>query len=169
VKPRNVFLIGPPGAGKSTIGRMLAGKLGFDFDDTDHIIERRTGADISWIFDVEGEDGFREREHQVLSELVGKTNLVVATGGGIVLREDNRSLLNRLDAVVYLEAGLHKLVERTSKDKKRPLLQDGDPKDKIEALLGQRKPLYEGVADFTINTDGHSPKSTVQSILNLIN
>jgi shikimate kinase len=168
VKPRIIFLVGPPGAGKSTIGRMLSSKLGFDFVDTDQIIEERTGADISWIFDVEGEDGFREREHQVLSELVEKTNLVAATGGGIVLRDDNRSLLHRLDAVVYLEAGLKQLVDRTAKDKKRPLLQVDNPEKKISELLAKRKPFYESVADYVVNTDGHSPKSTVQTILNLI-
>ena len=164
----SIILFGPPGAGKSTIGRMLAAKLGFDFVDTDHIIEQRTGADISWIFDVEGEAGFREREHQILAEVSLTPSIVAATGGGIVLREDNRAILHGLDAVVYLNAGLEQLVERTSKDKKRPLLQVENPKARIEALLNERRPLYEAVADFCITTDGQSPKSTVQSILNLI-
>jgi len=169
VKPRSVYLVGPPGAGKSTIGKMLASKLGFEFVDSDHIIEQRTGADISWIFDVEGESGFRDREQQVLSELSSRTGIVAATGGGIVLREENRSVLHALDAVVYLKASLKQLVARTSKDKKRPLLQVEDPENKIASLLEQRTPLYERVADFTIDTDGQSPKSTVHSILKCIN
>lgn len=168
MNPKNVFLIGPPGAGKSTIGRMLAAKLGFDFLDTDHVIEQRTGADISWIFDVEGESGFRDREHQVLAEMVLETNVVVATGGGIVLRPENRSLLSALDVVVYLEASLQQLLVRTSKDKKRPLLQVENPSERIAALLAERSPFYESVCDLKINTDGHSPKSTVQTILQQI-
>ncbi|WP_096086053.1 shikimate kinase AroK [Agaribacterium haliotis] len=168
MKARNVVLIGPMGAGKSTIGRLLAAKLHFDFVDTDHVIEERTGADIAWIFDVEGEQGFREREHLCLKELVVKPGIVLATGGGIVCREDNRALIAAADAVVYLRAGVEQLLARTAKDKKRPLLQVDDPRSKIISLLEQRAPFYESVADYCIDTDGLNPKSTVQSILKLI-
>jgi len=163
--PRNIFLVGPMGVGKTTIGRLLASKLHFDFVDTDHLIEESTGADIAWIFDVEGEDGFREREHQTLVGLADVAKTVVATGGGIVIRKNNRDVLNKLDSVIYLQAGVDRLVERTSRDRKRPLLQVDDPRQKIEALLDEREPYYQEVADFSVLTDGQSPKSTVQNIL----
>lgn len=168
MKPRNIILVGPMGAGKSTIGRLLAAKLGYGFLDTDHVIEEKTGADIAWIFDVEGEEGFRAREHQVLQELSGEAHVVVATGGGIVIRSDNRSILAALDAVIYLRASVGQLIERTARDKKRPLLQVEDPKAKIISLLAERKPYYEEIADFIVDTDGHSPRATVQQILQLI-
>ena len=168
MKARNVVLIGPMGAGKSTIGRLLAAKLSFEFLDTDHVIEDKTGADIAWIFDVEGESGFREREHQCLKELVELHQVVLATGGGIVLREENRALISATDAVVYLRASVDQLLERTGKDKKRPLLQVDNPKEKIISLLEQRAPLYESVADYCVDTDGQNPKSTVQNILKLL-
>jgi shikimate kinase (EC 2.7.1.71) len=107
------------GAGKSTIGKMLALRLNHEFLDTDHVIELRTGADIPWIFDVEGEDGFRERESSVLDEMIGMRSAVVATGGGIIMREHNRQLLRAQPLVVYLTASIEQLVERTYKDKKK--------------------------------------------------
>lgn len=163
-----VVLVGPMGAGKSTIGRMLAAKVGYGFLDTDHVIEERAGADIPWIFDVEGEAGFREREHQVLSELSSQKNVVLATGGGIVVRPDNRELLQGLENVIYLQASIDQLLSRTSKDKKRPLLQVPDPRAKITELLDERDPLYRSVAIHTVATDCHGPKGTVQKILNLL-
>lgn len=153
------------GAGKSTIGRMLASKLGFDFLDTDQVIEQRTGANIPWIFDVEGEAGFRDREQAVLAELVLLDNTVVATGGGIVEREENRKLLQSLNNVIYLTASIDQLVARTSKDKKRPLLQVSDPKAKIIELLARRDPLYCSVASATLISDGLSPKVVAQKIV----
>jgi len=153
------------GAGKSTIGRMLASKLGFDFVDTDQVIEQRTGANIPWIFDVEGEVGFRDREQAVLAELVLLDNTVIATGGGIVEREDNRKLLQSLNEVIYLTASIDQLVARTSKDKKRPLLQVPDPKAKIIELLARRDPLYRAVASMTLISDGLSPKIVAQKIV----
>lgn len=152
------------GAGKSTIGRMLASKLGFDFVDTDQVIEQRTGANIPWIFDVEGEAGFRDREQAVLAELVLLDKTVVATGGGIVEREDNRKLLQSLNKVIYLTASIDQLFARTSKDKKRPLLQVPDPKAKIIELLARRDPLYRTVASMTLVSDGLSPKIVAQKI-----
>lgn len=161
----SLVLIGPMGAGKSTIGRMLASKLGFDFVDTDQVIEQRTGANIPWIFDVEGEAGFRDREQAVLAELVLLDKTVVATGGGIVEREDNRKLLQSLNKVIYLTASIDQLVARTSKDKKRPLLQVPDPKAKIIELLARRDPLYRAAASMTLISDGLSPKTVAQKIV----
>ena len=152
------------GAGKSTIGRMLASKLGFDFLDTDHVIEQRTGANIPWIFDVEGEVGFRDREQAVLAEVSLHRDTVIATGGGIVERECNRILLQSLGNVVYLTASIEQLVARTSKDKKRPLLQVADPKAKIVELLERRDPLYRSVASMILVSDGLSPKTVAQKI-----
>jgi len=159
-----IFLVGPMGAGKSTIGKMLALRLNHEFLDTDHVIELRTGADIPWIFDVEGEDGFRERESSVLDEMIGMRSAVVATGGGIIMREHNRQLLRAQPLVVYLTASIEQLVERTYKDKKRPLLQVDDPKAKIVELFNLRDPLYREVASFVLMTDGRSPKYVVQAI-----
>ena len=165
----SIILVGPMGAGKSTIGRLLAVKLGCDFLDTDHVIEEKTGADIAWIFDVEGEAGFRDRETQVLKELSALSSTVIATGGGIVVREDNRRLLAKHSAVIYLKASLQQLVSRTAKDKKRPLLQVENPVAKIKSLLSEREAFYSEVSDYVVETDRHSPRSTVQSIIKLLN
>lgn len=155
------------GAGKSTIGRLLAAKLAYEFLDTDHVIEEKTGADISWIFDVEGESGFRDRESQVLQELALNSHTVLATGGGIIVREGNREFLKKHDAVIYLNASIKQLIARTSKDKKRPLLQVDDPVAKIKMLVRERDPLYREVATHIVETDGHSPRATVQNIIKL--
>lgn len=166
--PPSIILVGPMGAGKSTIGRLLAAKFGYSFLDSDHVIEEKTGADISWIFDVEGEAGFREREAQVLASLMPMQKTVIATGGGIVIREDNRERLQKHPMVIYLQASIEQLVARTAKDKKRPLLQVENPREKILALVEEREPYYRAVATYTIKTDGHSPKSTVNSIYHLL-
>lgn len=163
-----VFLVGPMGAGKSTIGRLLATELGFNFRDSDRVIEERTGADIPWIFDMEGEEGFRERESAVLKELATEKNTVVATGGGIVLREVNRNVMQSSGTVCYLTASIEQLVERTARDKKRPLLQVENPRQKIIDLLALRDPLYQQAADFVVNTDRRSPKSVAQEIASLV-
>lgn len=160
----NVVLVGPMGAGKSTVGRQLASRLSFKFIDTDHRIEERTGADIPWIFDVEGEDGFRVRETSVLEELSGFKNYVIATGGGIVERECNHPLLKALGKVIYLTASIDQLYARTCKDKKRPLLQVEDPKAKIRSLIEHRDPLYRGVADLVLDTDGRNSQWVVNRI-----
>lgn len=166
---QKIVLVGPMGAGKSTIGRLLANALSFPFKDSDHVIEEKSGADIPWIFDVEGEVGFRDRETAVLKELMGLDQVVLATGGGIVLREENRKLLDTADVVVYLTTDPEYLVQRTAKDKKRPLLQVDDPRQKILALVKERDPLYREVATDVIVTDTRSPKVVVQQIMSILN
>jgi shikimate kinase len=164
----NIFLVGPMGAGKSTIGRVLASELNRQFRDTDRVIEDRTGADIPWIFDMEGEAGFRDRETAVLADLCLEADLVIATGGGIVLRPENRQMMKESGYVCYLTASTDQLVERTSRDKKRPLLQVENPRQKIIDLLAHREPIYRDSADFIINTDKRSPKMVAQEIMRLI-
>lgn len=165
---RNVFLVGPMGVGKSTIGRLLAAELRLEFYDSDRVIEERTGADIPWIFDMEGESGFRDRETAVLQELAGEQGAVVATGGGIVVRPNNAEIMKASGLVCYLTASIDQLVERTARDKKRPLLQVDNPRQKIVELLAHREPLYREVADLVINTDKRSPKSVAQEIASLV-
>jgi shikimate kinase len=165
---RNLFLIGPMGVGKSTIGRLLAAELHLDFYDSDRVIEERTGADIPWIFDMEGESGFRDRETAVLQELAAEQGAVVATGGGIVVRPANAEIMKSSGVVVYLTASIDQLVERTARDKKRPLLQVDNPRQKIIELLAVREPLYREVADVVVNTDKRSPKSVAQEIASLV-
>ena len=132
---RNIFLVGPMGAGKSTIGRQLAQQLNMEFFDSDQEIERRTGADVGWVFDVEGEEGFRDREEKVINELTEKQGIVLATGGGSVKSRETRNRLSARGVVVYLETTIEKQLARTQRDKKRPLLQvDSPPREVLEAL-----------------------------------
>lgn len=152
------------GAGKSTVGRQLAARLHYDFVDTDHLIEARSGANIPWIFDVEGEAGFRQRETVVLDSLQGLSKHVIATGGGIVVTPENHCRIKALGTVIYLTASIEQLFARTSKDKKRPLLQVADPRAKIVELMEERDPLYENVADHTLRTDGRSSRWVVQQL-----
>lgn len=165
---KKIVIVGPMGAGKSTIGRLLAGALSLPFKDSDHVIEQKSGADIPWIFDVEGEGGFRDRESSVLQELMQASELVLATGGGIILRESNRELLKQADAVIYLTADPDYLVQRTAKDKKRPLLQVKNPRDTILALIAHRDPLYREVASHVVVTDTRSPKLVAQHVISLL-
>ena len=168
MQKRNIYLVGPMGAGKSTIGRVLAAELHLGFRDSDKVIEDRTGADIPWIFDMEGEEGFRDRESAVLQELSQSKDLVIATGGGIILRSKNREVMKSSGYVCYLTASIEQLVERTARDKKRPLLQVENPRQKIIDLVSLRAPLYVESADFVINTDRRSPKVVAQEISALI-
>ncbi|MCC5795900.1 MAG: shikimate kinase AroK [Methylophaga sp.] len=161
----NIILVGPMGAGKSTIGRQLAKALGRKFYDSDREIEKRTGVSISWIFEMEGEAGFREREQRIIEELTELNNIVLATGGGAVLAEENRRTLRKNGVVVYLSASLEQLYRRTAKDKKRPLLQTGDRKQKIMDLIEQRDPLYREVADIVLKTGDQSVQQTVNDVL----
>ncbi len=155
---RSIFLVGPMGAGKSTIGKLLAAQLRLPFADSDKVLEDKTGADIPWIFDVEGEAGFRRRESDVLRQLCEGPVQVVATGGGIVLREENRRLLRKHGLVVYLQASIDQLVERTAKNSNRPLLQVPNPRARIVELVEERDPLYREVADLVCETDHCTPK-----------
>lgn len=156
------------GAGKSSVGRQLAKQLDYPFLDSDHEIEDRTGAKISLIFDIEGENGFRDREEQMIEELSQRSNIVLATGGGAVLREINRQHLHERGTVIYLAASVEQLFERTRRDRNRPLLQTDDPKAKITELLEAREPLYREVAHHVIDTDGRSVRSVVMSILDAL-
>jgi len=161
-------LVGPMGAGKSTIGRQLSSKLNYEFLDTDHIIESRSGADIPWIFDVEGEQGFRDRETSVLAEIIDRDAVVIATGGGIVMRPENRKLLAQSAKVIYLMASIDQLIKRTFKDKKRPLLQVENPQQKIRELFEHRDPIYREVADEIVMTDDGGTRSIVHKISEII-
>ena len=152
------------GAGKTTVGKLLADELGLEFLDSDKEIEDRTGADIGWIFDVEGETGFRKREAAMIDELTARSGVLVATGGGAVLLEENRKRLVSRGTVIYLNAPLEQQIERTSRDRTRPLLRDGEPGDVLAALQEDRGPLYKEVADFTFTADRRSAKALAQEI-----
>lgn len=140
------------GTGKSTIGKKLAQKKSQIFYDSDHEIENRTGASINLIFEIEGEEGFRKREGKLLDELTSMSNIVLATGGGAILNEENRTRLIERGFVVYLKSDINQLLKRISKDSKRPLLQNDNPEAVLKKLLEEREPLYEGVADMVIDT-----------------
>jgi shikimate kinase len=162
---QNIFLVGLMGAGKSTIGRHLAKSLGLEFVDSDHEIERRTGASIPLIFDVEGEAGFRQREKKVIDELSRRSGIVLATGGGVVLDADNRARLRERGQVVYLYATVEQLLARTAKDRNRPLLQTADPRARLQELLKLRDALYREVADVVVDTGGRTARSAEREIL----
>lgn len=160
-----IFLVGPMGAGKSTIGKYLAQHLKLRFADTDTEIEARTGADIPWIFDVEGEVGFRDREQQVVEEMTLWEDIVLATGGGVVMRPENRQVLAARGFVVYLHATVDEQVRRTRRDQRRPLLQKGNPEEVLRSLMAIRDPLYRDIADHVIETDGCSPRTVAQRLV----
>lgn len=153
------------GAGKSTIGRLLAQELLLTFVDSDKEIEDRSGADIPWIFDVEGEAGFRKREANAIELLSRDDNIVLATGGGAVINSDNRRHLQSRGTVIYLHASLEQQIERTAKDRNRPLLQTEDPSKVLSELMQVRDPLYRECSDLVIHTDGRRPKSVVRDII----
>ncbi len=166
---KNIFLVGPMGAGKTTIGRLLAEDLKKQFLDSDLVIEERAGADIAWIFDVEGEAGFRLRECNVIRELTALDDVVIATGGGAILSEVNRKNLRRGGTVIYLMATITQQVERTSRDQKRPLLQNtSDPRAKLTSLMEIRDPLYREIADHVVMTSRRSPKAVCTEIMQII-
>lgn len=161
----NIFLVGPMGSGKSTVGRQLAKALKRPFYDSDKEIEKRTGVTISWIFEMEGEEGFRLREQQMIAELTEKQDIILATGGGAVLKEENRSMLRARGSVVYLCSTVEQLYRRTSKDKSRPLLQTENPRKQIANLLAKRDPLYKSVADVIVRTARQSIHKTVSNVI----
>lgn len=165
IHPGSFFLVGPMGAGKSTIGRQLARALGLEFVDSDREIEIRTGVDIPLIFELEGESGFRRREHQVIELLTARKGIVLATGGGAVLDPDNRKCLAARGKVIYLHTSVEQQLQRTAHDRSRPLLQTENPRQTLEALLATRDPLYREVADWVIETDGCRVRDVVQEIV----
>ena len=167
--PKRVVLVGPMGAGKSTIGRMLAKELGYRFLDSDRIIEERCGANIPWIFDVEGESGFRERETAMLKELSEEPGTVLATGGGAVMRSEKHAVLKSDAMVVYLRASIDQQIERTRKDRNRPLLQNDNPEAVLRKLFALRDPIYTELADIVMHTDRKSPRLVVRQLVNRLN
>ena len=161
----NIFLVGMMGAGKTTVGRLVARRLKWRFIDSDHEIERRCGVKIPVIFDIEGEAGFRERETQVIAELTALEGMVLATGGGVVLSEDNRRHLAARGTVVYLWARPENLLERVRHDKNRPLLANGAPLARLNELYSQRDPLYRSVADLVVETGTQSVQALTRELL----
>ena len=164
----NIFLIGPMGTGKTTIGKKLAKKISKKFFDSDHEIKRTTGVDIPLIFEIEGEAGFRERETKIISELVLLRNIVLSTGGGAILTQKNRELLADNGIIIYLKSSAEQIFNRTSSDKIRPLLQGNDRLTKIKEILFERESIYSSVANETINTDTLSTQEIIREILKII-
>ena len=163
--PQNLFLVGPMGAGKSAVGRQLARMLHLNFMDSDDEIESRTGVDISFIFEKEGEEGFRKREAKVIDDLSKIEGIVLATGGGAVVDPQNRSHLGARGCVVYLHTTVEQQLDRTRKGRERPLLENGDRKQILEDLMSQRDALYREVADLIVETDGRKVKAVAHEIL----
>lgn len=160
----NVFLIGPMGAGKTAVGRQLARRLGLEFADSDAEVERRTGVDIAYIFEKEGEEGFRIREREVIDELTQAAGIVLATGGGAVLAPVNRERLAARGTVVFLDTTIEQQLERTQRSQHRPLLANTDRRAKLEELMKVREPLYRSIAAITIRTDGRAPVAVAADI-----
>jgi shikimate kinase len=161
---RNVFLIGPMGSGKSAVGRQLARLLRFTFHDSDADIEAKTGVDIAFIFEKEGETGFRLREKESIERLTRLDDVVLATGGGAVIDADNRRVLAERGAVVYLQTSIDQQLERTRHGRHRPLLNDTDPEQKLKELMLRRAVLYAQIADLTVSTDGRRVQLVAEEI-----
>jgi shikimate kinase len=166
--PGSLFLIGPMGAGKSTIGRQLSKRLKMEFHDSDHEIEDRTGVDIPLIFELEGEAGFRKREAAIIDELTRLPNIVLSTGGGAILDPENRQHLTTRGTVIYLHASVDQQLRRTNRDRNRPLLQTDNPRARLEELMAIREPLYREAADMVINTNGMRVTEVVRQIIKVL-
>jgi shikimate kinase len=160
-----VFLIGPMGSGKSAVGKYLARLLAMQFFDSDTEIERRTGVDIPYIFDKEGEAGFRQRERETIEALTAMSHIVLATGGGAILLPQNRAVLAERGCVVYLETSVAQQADRVKQGRTRPLLTNVDTATKLEQLMSERGPLYRGTADFVVPTDGRRVRVVAEDIL----
>jgi len=165
---QNIFLIGPMGAGKTTMGRQIARRLNMDFEDSDHAIEAHTGVDIPLIFEKEGEEGFRKRESAIIDELTQHSQLVLATGGGAILAKENRQNLKNRGLVIYLHSDIKHLLERVGHDKNRPLLQTPDPAATFREIMKIREPLYRETADIIINTGQQSIRAVINVMLDKI-
>jgi len=161
---QNIFLIGPMGSGKTTIGKHVARLLMMDFYDCDHELERQTGASVGLIFDLEGENGFRQRERQLLKQLSEKTGALISTGGGVVCSEENRALLRSRGFVVYLQTSIEKQLKRLSQDKSRPLLQTADRSQRLLDLARVRNPLYDATADLVYSTSSASVYASAKAL-----
>lgn len=161
----NIFLIGPMGAGKTSVGRYLAKHLNKDFYDSDEEIEARTGVNLNWLFDLEGIEGYRQREKQVIDDLTMLSNIVLSTGGGSIETPEVRDYLRQRGTVVYMEVSLESQLNRLKRDKKRPLLQGENPQEVLIKLWEEREPIYEQIADFTVATDHRSVHDVCQDIL----
>lgn len=162
--PKNLFLVGPMGAGKSAVGRQLAKLLHLEFIDSDDEIEARTGVDIPFIFEKEGEAGFRLREAKVIDELSQRQGIVLATGGGAIVDPDSRSRLGGRGYVVYLYTSVHQQLERTQRGRERPMLANGDRGEVLEQLMAARDPLYREIADLVVDTDGRRVQTVARQI-----
>jgi shikimate kinase len=167
-KGSNIYLIGPMGSGKTTIGQRVATRLKMDFHDCDRELEKLTGASVNLIFDVEGESGFRDRESKMLQDLTSRRNVLIATGGGAVLREENREMLKLTGMVVYLQTSVSQQLQRLRRDRSRPLLQEGDRKEKLSGLAAARNPIYEELADLVYPSRNRSPDIAAQSLTEAI-
>ena len=165
----HIFIVGPMASGKSTIGKILAKTLRVDFIDTDKEIERIAGVDISWMFEIEGEKAFRERERNILKEITKKKDLVISTGGGIVLLEENRKLMSTKGKIIYLETSIQVQLNRTINDKIRPLLGKGNKREILKALKEERDPLYHEIADVTINQKEKKSSQILSEIIDKLN
>lgn len=161
----NVYLVGPMAVGKTTIGRQLARTLSLEFYDSDEMIERQTGATVAWIFDLEGEAGFRKREQRMIEEITQQQGIVLATGGGSILTERNRHYLSSRGTVIFLYTDVDVLYDRTRQDEKRPMLRTDDVETRIKELWDERGPLYKEVADYSLNTRGKSVRQVCDEIL----
>lgn len=162
--PERIFIIGPMGAGKTTVGQRLANLLSYRFIDADHEIETRTGVDIPYIFEREGEAGFRRREAAIIAELSQAHHIVLATGGGAILNKDTRQALQARGLVIYLAASVPEQLHRTRHSTHRPLLRTPDRQARLEALLATREPLYREIADWVIDTDGEQPRHVARRL-----
>jgi len=165
---RNIFLIGPTGSGKTAVGRQLARETGLKFLDSDLEIEKRTGVDVGFIFEKEGERRFRERESEMIRELTALEGIVLATGGGAILAPENRERLAANGVVVYLKTGVNEQLKRTGRSRKRPLLNRRNPREVLESMAVERTPLYEQIADLALDTNNQRVRNVAQKLRELL-